>query len=149
MLELAFGLSFAELYQRDGLLRLDAAFQEFLGGADADLRDRLAAGRASPDLLVPRSESALILDVAPHLDRFISQLFGIADDVLALGRRHDEQAPLFSVKRQFIQRRAASRIKPDEAQALDGPAIERELRRLFGGRFDELTYARQITHWLE
>jgi NADPH-dependent glutamate synthase beta subunit-like oxidoreductase/NAD(P)H-flavin reductase len=149
MLELAFGLSFAELYQRDGLLRLDAVFQEFLGGTDAGLRDRLAAGRASPDRLDARSESALILEVAPHLDRFIAQLFGIADDVLALSRRHDEQAPLFSVKRQFIQRRAASRIKPEEAQVLDGPAIERELRRLFGGRFDELTYARQITRWLE
>jgi len=149
MLELAFGLSFAELYQRDGLLRVDGAFLEFLAGADPALAARLAVARASPDGLDAKGESALILEVAPHLDRFISQLFGIADDVLALSRRHDEQAPLFSVKRQFIQRRAASRIKPEEAQALDGPAIERELRRLFGGRFDELTYARQITHWLE
>ena len=149
MLELAFGLSFAELYQLDGLLRVDGAFLEFLSGADPALAARLAVARASPDGLDAKGESALILEVAPHLDRFISRLFGITDDVLALSRRHDEQAPLFSVKRQFIQRRAASRIKPEEAQVLDGPAIERELRRLFGGRFDELTYARQITHWLE
>src|SRR3990172_2142893 len=148
MLELAFGLSFAELYQLDGLLRVDGAFLEFLSGADPALAARLAVARASPDGLDAKGESALILEVAPHLDRFISRLFGITDDVLALSRRHDEQAPLFSVKRQFIQRRAASRIKPEEAQVLDGPAIERELRRLFGGRFDELTYARQITHWL-
>jgi NADPH-dependent glutamate synthase beta subunit-like oxidoreductase/NAD(P)H-flavin reductase len=149
MLKLAFGLSFAELYLRDGLLRIDAAFLDFLSRADAGLHARLAAGRANPQALEAKAESALILEIAPHLDRFISQLFGIADEVLALARRHDEQAPLFSIKRQFVQRRAASRIKPEEAQSVDGPATERELRRLFGGRFDELTYAQHVTRWLE
>jgi NADPH-dependent glutamate synthase beta subunit-like oxidoreductase/NAD(P)H-flavin reductase len=149
MLELAFGLSFAELYSREGLLRVDAAFLDFLSGADADLYARLSTGRAQPEELDAKAESALILEVAPHLDRFVSQLFGIADEVLALRRRHDEQAPLFSIKRRFVQRRAASRIKPEEAQSVDGPATERELRRLFGGRFDELTYAQNVTRWLE
>ena len=149
MLKLAFNLSFAELYSREGLLRVDAAFLEFLRGADADLYARLAAGRADPEALSAKAESALILEIAPHLDRFISQLFGISGEVLALGRRHDEQAPLFSIKRQFVQRRAASRIKPEEAQLVDGPATERELRRLFGGRFDELTFAQNVARWLE
>ncbi|HUW38155.1 MAG TPA: FAD-dependent oxidoreductase, partial [Rhodocyclaceae bacterium] len=149
MIELAFKLSFAELYSREGLLRVDAAFLDFLSGADADLHARLTSGRAHPEALNAKAESALILEIAPHLDRFISQLFGITDEVLALGRRHDEQAPLFSIKRQFVQRRAASRIKPEEAQRVDGPATERELRRLFGGRFDELTFAQNVTIWLE
>jgi NADPH-dependent glutamate synthase beta subunit-like oxidoreductase/NAD(P)H-flavin reductase len=149
MIELAFGLSFAELYNREGLLRVDAAFLEFLSGADGDLCTRLAAGRAHPEALNAKAESALILEIAPHLDRFISQLFGITDEVLVLGRRHDEQAALFSIKRQFVQRRAASRIKPEEAQLVDGPATERELRRLFGGRFDELTFAQNVARWLQ
>ena len=149
MLKLAFGLSFAELYSREGLLRLDAAYLEFLRGADADLGARLAAGRADPDALAAKEESALILELAPHLDRFIAQLFNNADAVQALSQRHNEQASLFSVKRQFVQRRAANRIPPDEAQQVDGAATERELRRLFGGRFDELTFAQYVTHWLE
>ncbi len=149
MLELAFNLSFAELYSCEGLLRVDAAFLDFLSGVDADLCARLTSGRARPEALDAKAESALILDVAPHLDRFIPQLFGITDEVLALGRRHDEQAPLFSIKRQFVQRRAASRIKPEEAHLVDGPATERELRRLFGGRFDELAFAQNVTRWLE
>ena len=148
MLELAFGLSFQDLYRRDGLLRLDQAFLGFLERSDPALAARLLAARADPQSLDAKAESALILDAAPHLDRFVSELFGIADEVAALARRHEEQAPLFPVKRQFVQRRAASRIKPDEAQDLDGPAIERELRRLFGGRFDELTYAKNVTRWL-
>ena len=149
MLTLAFGLSFSELYCREGLLRVDAAFLEFLCSADLVLHKRLAADRAHPEALAAKAESALILEVAPHLDRFISQLFNIADEVQALGHRHDEQASLFSIKRQFVQRRAASRIKPEEAQLVDGPATERELRRLFGGRFDELTFAQNVTRWLE
>ena len=98
--------------------------------------------------MTAKDESALILDVAPHLERFIAELFGIVDEVAALSRRHDELAPLHEVKRKFVQRRAATRISPDEAQAFDGSALERELRRHFGGRFDELTYATTVARWL-
>ncbi len=90
-----------------------------------------------------------MLELAPHLERFVAELFGIAGEVNALARRHAEQTPLFGVKRQFVQRRAANRIKPEEAQAFDGTALERELRKLFGGRFDELTYATHVARWLE
>jgi hypothetical protein len=40
-LVLGFGLTFADLYDRAGLERLDAGFLTFLNGADADLHDRL------------------------------------------------------------------------------------------------------------
>jgi NADPH-dependent glutamate synthase beta subunit-like oxidoreductase/NAD(P)H-flavin reductase len=149
MLKLAHGLAHEDLYRRDGLVRLDRHFLDFLGAADGALRERLEAARRAPDMLAAKDESALILALAPHLERFVSQLFGITDEVLALARRHDDAEPIFAVKRQFVQRRAATRIKPEDAQALDGPALERELRRLFGGRFDELTYAQHVARWLE
>jgi NADPH-dependent glutamate synthase beta subunit-like oxidoreductase/NAD(P)H-flavin reductase len=148
MLKLPHGLAFEDLYRRAGLARLDRHFLDFLCAADVPLAARLAAARAAPDALPLKDESALILALAPHLERFVSELFGIADEVLALARRHDESAPLYSVKRQFVQRRAATKIKPEDALALDGPALERDLRRLFGGRFDELTYAQHVTRWL-
>jgi NADPH-dependent glutamate synthase beta subunit-like oxidoreductase/NAD(P)H-flavin reductase len=148
MLKLAHGLAFDDLYRRAGLERLDRHFLEFLGAADPALRQRLVAARGAPDALSAKDESALILAAAPHLERFVAQLFGIADEVSALARRHEESTPIYSVKRQFVQRRAATKIRPEEAQALDGPALERELRRAFGGRFDELTYAQHVTRWL-
>jgi hypothetical protein len=46
MLRLRFNLSFEDLYARDGLARVDAAFLKFLGEADAGLRDRLQACRS-------------------------------------------------------------------------------------------------------
>ncbi len=149
MLTLGFGLSFPGLYSREGLAAVDRAFLDFLRRADDSLAARLETGRAGPESLDARAESALILDLGPHLDRFVAELFGIVDEVLALSRRQEETAPLYSVKRQFVQRRAATKVKPEEAAAFDGPTLERELRRLFGGRFDELTFATQVKRWLE
>ncbi|MCC6608840.1 MAG: FAD-dependent oxidoreductase [Burkholderiales bacterium] len=145
---LGLGFSFADLYRREGLLGIDAAFLEQLGAADAALKERLVAARGAAATLSAKGESALLLEVAPHLERFVAELFGIADEVRSLARRHEELAPLYAVKRQFVQRRAANKIKPEDAQALDGPAVERDLRRLFGGRFDELTFAQQVARWL-
>src|SRR5712664_3127234 len=147
MLKLAHGLSFAELYERDGLVRLDAAFLDHLGAAESALRPQLEAARATAGL-DSRSESALILEIAPHLDDFLAELFGIQAEFRALSARHHELAPLYAAKRQFVQRRAANKVKPEEAAKLDGPALEAELKKRLDGRFDELAFAKKVGHWL-
>src|SRR5712691_8992791 len=148
MLKLAYGLSFAELHERDGLARLDAAFLDHLGAAESALRPQLEAARATASL-DSKAESALILEIAPHLDDFLADLFGIQAEFRTLASRHHELAPLYSVKRQFVQRRAANKVKPEEAAKLDGPALEAELKKNhLDGRFDELTFAKKVTHWL-
>ena len=48
-LSLAFGFRFEDLYDREGLARLDTKFLEALAAADAGLRDRLIAARAAPE----------------------------------------------------------------------------------------------------
>ena len=114
-----------------------AHFLDFLGTADAALRDRLAAARTAPDALDAKDESALILELAPHLERFLSQLFGIADEVLALARRHDEQR---AALRGEAPVRAAPRRHQDQARrgpgarrrrpgARPAPRLRRTLRR--------------------
>ncbi len=148
MLNLAYGLSFAELYGRDGLARLDDAFLDFLRASDGALTPRLLAAREAPESLDAKAESALILEIAPHLDDFLAELFGIQAEFRALAARHHELAPLYAIKRQFVQRRAANKIKPEQAAQLDGPALEAELKSLFGGRFDELTFAAAVAGWL-
>src|SRR5882672_3886234 len=152
MLKLAFGLSYAELYRRDGLVKLDSAFLAHLAAVDdscaGTLRPRLAAAREAPSSLDNKAESALILEIAPHLDDFLADLFGIQSEFRALAARHHELAPLHTVKRQFVQRRAANKVKPEEAAKLDGPALEAELERALGGRFDELAFARKVSEWL-
>jgi hypothetical protein len=100
-MRLGFNVAFADLYEREGLLRIDAAFLGFL---DADLRARVTEARNHPPS--GKAESDLLVALAPHVEDFLARLFGIEAEALALAERHNELAPLYSVKRLFVQRRA-------------------------------------------
>ena len=133
VLELAFGFRFEDLYERAGLARIDAEFVNFLGDADAKLRDQLLAARSAP--LTGKTESELLILLAPHVEDFLAKLFGIEAEAMALAERHHELAPLYSVKRLFVQRRAMNKVKPEDAKP-DGYAFT-----------TELDFARQVTAW--
>ena len=147
MLHLKYDLAFADLHSRTGLLRLDAAFVGFVAEIDAPLAARLQAGRAAPDSLAAKDESQLLIDLAPHLDDFIGGLFGIEAEVKALQARHAELAPLYTVKRNFVQRRSLKGAKPDALAALDGAALAARLEALFGEPLTELAFARHVSVW--
>src|SRR5688572_26592509 len=134
-MQLAFGIRFSDLYERSGLVRVDQAFVAFLGEADAALRDRLLGARANPPS--GKAESDLLVALAPHVEDFLARLFGIEAEARALAERHNELAPLYAVKRQFVQRRALHKVKPQDATPQ-------------GFEFStELDFARQVTEWLK
>src|SRR5438105_2080928 len=141
-MQLRFGVSFADLYEREGLIRIDRAFLGFLGETDAALCERLLAARAAP----PANEPELLIALAPHVEDFVARLFGIEREAQALAEKHDELAPLYSVKRQFVQRRALHKVKPGELEGFDAKAVEKDL---FGGPFTELEFARRVNDWLQ
>jgi hypothetical protein len=87
-LHLAFGFTFADLYDRDGLLRLDAVFCHSLGSADAALRQHLIEARKLPEALSRKQQSELMIAIAPHLEDFIGELFGITGEVRTLQARN-------------------------------------------------------------
>ncbi len=91
---------------------MDAAFLSFLEPA---LQKRLLEARSNP--LEGKAESELLIALAPHLEDFIAKLFGIEAEAQALAARHNELAPLYSVKRLFVQRRALHKVKPEDATA--------------------------------
>jgi NADPH-dependent glutamate synthase beta subunit-like oxidoreductase/NAD(P)H-flavin reductase len=148
-LTLGFDLRFADLYGRDGLARLDARFVDFVKARNLDLHNRLMAARAAPDQVAGKSESDLIVELAPDLEDFVAELFGITSDVHALQSRHQELAPLYTVKRLFVQRRAAKKYGPEQAAAFDGPALRAELEPLLGGELTELRFAEQVEAWMK
>ncbi len=147
-LTLAFDFAFDDLYDREGLERLDARFRQSLAEADAALAGRYAAAREAPATLSYKEEAELLLAVAPHLDRFVAELFDIEADWDALVSGHRRLAPLFRVKRKFVQRRAMLKVKADEAGTLDGPALEAAVARKLGGAFEELAFAERVLEWL-
>ena len=143
-MQLGFDIRFNDLYEREGLLRVDAAFLGFLGDADAALRDKLAASRKNPP--AGREESDLLVALAPHVEDFLARLFGIEAEARALAERHNELAPLYSVKRLFVQRRALHKVKPEQLEGFDPHVAEREL---LGGPFTELQFAKTVSEWLK
>ena len=114
---LAHGLGFDDLYDREGLARLDAAFVAWLKGASVDAHARLMAARAEPDKLAAKDESNLLIEVARPLEDFVSALFGVAQEATDLRGRHSRLAPLYDCKRLFVQRYVARSIKAEEVSA--------------------------------
>ncbi|MCC7017193.1 MAG: FAD-dependent oxidoreductase [Rhodospirillales bacterium] len=146
-LTLGFGVAFADLYAREGLARLDAAFLADLGARDADLRARLDSARVEPDALGRLAESELLLALAPHLESFLARLFGIESELDALRARHRALDPLWEVKRNFVQRRALKGAKPDAVAGTDGAKLGQELERLIGAPLTEQSFAEAVLAW--
>jgi len=111
---LGFGLTFENLADRPGLVRLDRAFLQHLAAEDASLHARLLAARADPSALAEKPASELIVALGPHVDGFVAALFGIEDAALALAARTHELDPVHACKRLFVQRQAVKKY-PDPA----------------------------------
>ncbi|MDP8983281.1 MAG: FAD-dependent oxidoreductase [Acidobacteriota bacterium] len=149
-LTLNFNVRFEDLYQRDGLVRLDSVFLTHLQASDSDLHARLIAARANPAAIAPKDYSTLIIDAAPHLEDFITQLFGIAPEIRDLQARHHDLAPLYSVKRRFIQRSSLiTKIPAAEAAAFNGDALQSELETFFSEPLTERSFAAHVARWLD
>ena len=148
-LRLAHGLRFEDLYDPAGLARIDGLFVDHLRASDEGLAGRLMAARAEPASLDAKAELALIIAAAAHVDDFLGELFGIKDELGALRKQHTELAPLYSVKRLFVQRRALKAHNEAAAAALDADAIRAELTPLIGGKFDELSFRDPRRHLAE
>jgi NADPH-dependent glutamate synthase beta subunit-like oxidoreductase/NAD(P)H-flavin reductase len=148
-LDLNFSMQFAELYSREGLRTLDTSFNEDLDASAPDLLTQLKQARQNPDALTPLQESKLLIELGPYVEDFIAKLFHVEAQVAALSEQHHALAPLYVVKRQFVQRQAAKKIKAEEAETFDGPALRVQIAEWMGGRFDELTFARHVQQWME
>jgi hypothetical protein len=153
MLRLPHGLAFADLYTAEGAEAVDRLFVAHLTSADPPLATRLADARQAPDALGTQAEGDLMIDVAPHLEDFVATLFGIEDEVRALEAAHHALAPLYAVKRQFVQRKAMTAHKADAAATFDGPALRAALEAQIGapivGRKHEIAFADAVTAWLK
>ena len=145
---LAFGLSFRELYDRDGLIRVDRAFCARLADADPGLHGRLMAARAEPAALEKKDESDLLIELAPHLEDFLGDLFGIGDALDRLRADHHALAPLYACKRLFVQRQA-KKVRTEEAEAADADALRAALEAAIGAPFTELGFAAAVMRWRE
>src|ERR1700678_576634 len=147
VLNLKWGFSFEDLYARKGLVRLDAAFVEYLANADAALEARLNEARGGG--FNRKLQSDLMVDLAPHVEDFLGDLFGISGEVRELQARHNALEPLYALKRRFVQKRAISGVSLEHASAIDGAALEAELEALFHGPLTQENFVEHVSRWLD
>ncbi|WP_421997280.1 FAD-dependent oxidoreductase [Reyranella sp.] len=122
-LSLSHGLGLTDLYDREGLVRLDAAFVGWLKDGHVDLHARLMAARAAPGALADKDASNLLIEIARPLEDFVASLFGVAQEAAELRARHSRLAPVFDCKRLFVQRYVTRAIKPEAAADLQGEVV--------------------------
>ncbi|MEQ1789415.1 MAG: FAD-dependent oxidoreductase [Rickettsiales bacterium] len=161
MTQFGYGIKFEELYQRDGLVKIDNAFVEQLKTTDVELFNRLMAGRAnyplpSPppqsgegNILSDKDHSQLLIDLAPHVEDFIGELFAVKKEIAELAEAHHALAPIYACKRLFVQRRAAKALTIEEAQRVNGDSLLGMLPILNADdKLFELVFAKTVMSWL-
>ncbi|HEY7336751.1 MAG TPA: FAD-dependent oxidoreductase [Bryobacteraceae bacterium] len=143
------GLSILDLYSREGVARLDALFLVRLEQTSPELHHRLTMARRHPEALEDKPRSELTIELAPYLEDFLADEFGIARELADLQARHHELAPLYAIKRKFVQRRAISGMNAEQASSIDAAAIAEELEKRLGGPLTERAFAEHVSRWLE
>ena len=145
-LSLSFDLCFEDLYNDQKLNRIDAAFLGHVDCIDTDLKDRLLAARNE---VLNEPESDLLLELAPFVDTFIGELFGVSQELTDLRGRHLDLDVLYKCKRLFVQRRALKGKKIEDSTRIDGPALELELAPLMEGALSQTSFAKAVMAWLD
>jgi NADPH-dependent glutamate synthase beta subunit-like oxidoreductase/NAD(P)H-flavin reductase len=142
-LTLDFNISFEDLYHQPGLERIDQQFQTFLVDCDKTLADLYQQARNQQ-----YEDSDLILKVAPYVEDFLAQLFQIRESVEQLQQQHHNLAPIFYVKRQFVQRIAIKKYPLAEALTFEGAKLQTQLLPWLSS-FDDLSFAQAVQTWLK
>ena len=146
-LTLSFGLAFDDLYSHEGLAKIDSIFLKQLEETAPPLHERLIDARRNPSALAAKSASELIVELAPYVEDFTGTLFRIEPELRDLQARHHELAPLYSVKRKFVQRKALTGYTAERAAAIDGFAVAAELEAFLLEPLTERSFANHVERW--
>ena len=141
---LGFGLTFADLARRAGLIQLDKLFLSLLAEMP-DLQARLLAARAAPEALDAKTEGELVVAIGPLLDGFIGELFGVTAEIDAIAAETLRLDPVHACKRLFVQRQAVKKYA--DVTGFDGAALRAGLEARLGTALTEIGFAVGVADW--
>jgi NADPH-dependent glutamate synthase beta subunit-like oxidoreductase len=144
---LSFNFTFDDLHTPSALEKLDGIFLSYLEESSSDLAKRLKNDRLT--LPTKIEESALLLDLAPYVEDFLSTLFRIEQETQSLQDLTYHLSPLYRCKRLFVQRQAAKTYTKEEVQQFDGRRLKQEITAYLGTDYDDLTFAHAVLKALE
>jgi NADPH-dependent glutamate synthase beta subunit-like oxidoreductase/NAD(P)H-flavin reductase len=105
--QFAFGVNFQDLYDRQGLIKIDQKFLEFLAASDLDIFNNFRRLRDPSNIFSKKEKSAILIDVSRILEQFLVELFDIKKENQDLRSKHLDLNKIHQVRRQFVQRRIA------------------------------------------
>ncbi len=172
-MQLNFNISFSNPYTRNGLIKLDETFLNYIKSCDESLfcslieaREKAASSSMSSQCLPPSSQcltlgsrkqegwipvsatwmtdSQLIIDLSYLLDEFIAKLFNIEKEIEELKKKHNNFALIYKCKRLFVQRYALK--KYTNVANID---ITNKLSHFLTLPTTEKNFAEQVMHWFE
>ncbi|MGE3274261.1 MAG: FAD-dependent oxidoreductase [Vicinamibacterales bacterium] len=121
------GFTFADLHQPARLRELHDRFTEEVARLEPELWQRWQAYAAAPTSLGPIERSHIVVDMAPHVSRFVTKLFGVGPAAEALVAATAAYDDLFRFKIDFVRRRALPLLKGGarvEATAADHALVD-------------------------
>ena len=121
------GFTYADLHSAEKLKALYEAWCAELCARDAALAARYEAFRRAPGAIEPVTFSELLVEVAPHVSRFVARLFGVTPERERLLAETRALSPIFKFKDQVVKRRAWKRGAVPWDDAVDAQARTLEL----------------------
>jgi NADPH-dependent glutamate synthase beta subunit-like oxidoreductase/NAD(P)H-flavin reductase len=127
------GYTFADLHDPERLASLYERFCEEVQASDPVLWREWDAYRAAPDApRPPIALSNLLVEMAPHVSRFVTRLFHVEPRADALTAATRDQDDLFRFKVDFVRRRALPLVKGG-AHPSPAPADDAVVAQLTAG----------------
>ncbi|MDD9336735.1 MAG: FAD-dependent oxidoreductase [Wolbachia sp.] len=171
-MQLNFNISFLDLYSRDGLIKLDQIFLNYIKSCDESLSCALIAARkkvahssvsfqrvtlesrkgatwipVSSTEMTDGHNSQLIIDLSYLLDKFIAKLFNVEKEIEELKKKHKDFAVLYKCKRLFVQRYALK--KYTNVANIDIDYVTDKLNHFLALPVTEQKFAEQVMRWFE
>src|SRR5215471_16528820 len=134
------GFTYTDLYKFERLKELLDVFDVEVAEANPELFAAWDDYRNHPEK--PRTEpeiSALLVAMAAHVSRFLTALFGIANEAEALAAATADQSPVFRFKIDFVRRRVIPNLKKIALPA-DLKALETEIKQLQNQAMEKTGY---------
>lgn len=104
------GFTFKELFQPQGLARLDQCYLDYLKDQDPDLQEALLAYRLDLRPFTPQQIGELLIESARYLEFFVAELFDIQEAVKEAQLAILSNDPVFLFKQWYVLREAKRKL---------------------------------------
>jgi NADPH-dependent glutamate synthase beta subunit-like oxidoreductase/NAD(P)H-flavin reductase len=116
-------LEYKKLYNLQQLEQLDKEFQQYIANANSNLHSEYLKARTSKT----KKNDTISLQLAPYVEDFLANLFGINNETQTTYANHSEYALIAVAKRQFVQRYAIKKYHTVEPEWHSSHEFKNEL----------------------